>query len=142
MTHRLVVENIRICCGDHTSRWSLIQSYISLAQVCGLFFGYLGPLRGLANTTEKLIKITDLVLSRATEAAKPVKGKKKPTQLSAFIADLRNEIQDLKNTTIVELNKRLDAVRGEDEVKWDCLSSLFDVSCSCRCATTMMADIR
>ncbi|OWZ57752.1 hypothetical protein C368_00920 [Cryptococcus neoformans 125.91] len=97
-------ENIRICCGDHTSRWSLIQSYISLAQ---------------------LIKIIDLVLSRVTEAAKPVKGKKKPIQLSAFIDDLRNEIQDLKNTGIAELNKRLDAVQEEDEIRWDCLSNLF-----------------
>nr|KIR49824.1 hypothetical protein I312_00916 [Cryptococcus bacillisporus CA1280] len=96
-------ENIRICCGDHASRWSLIQSCISLAQ---------------------LIKITDLVFSRAAEAAKPVKGKKKPTQLSAFIADLRNEIQNFK-TSIVELNSRLDAVRSEDEVKWDCLNILF-----------------
>lgn len=78
---------------------------------------------------KKLIKIIDLVLSRVTEAAKPVKGKKKPIQLSAFIADLRNEIQDLKNTGIAELNKRLDAVREEDEIKWDCLSSLLGVSC-------------
>ncbi|KIR36189.1 hypothetical protein I352_01135 [Cryptococcus deuterogattii MMRL2647] len=96
-------ENIRICCGDHASRWSLIQSCISLAQ---------------------LIKITDLVFSRAAEAAKPVKGKKKPTQLPAFIADLRNEIQDFK-TSVVALNSRLDIIRSEDEVKWDCLNGLF-----------------
>lgn len=127
-----MVENIRICCGDHTSRWSLIQSYISLAQVCDFFFFFL-VFRTVAGIwliqPKKLIKIIDLVLSRVTEAAKPVKGKKKPIQLSAFIANLRNEIQDLKNTGIAELNKRLDAVRDEDEIKWDCLSSLFGVSC-------------
>lgn len=127
-----MVENIRICCGDHTSRWSLIQSYISLAQVCDCFFFFL-VFRTVAGIwliqPKKLMKTIDLVLSRVTEAAKPIKGKKKPIQLSAFIADLRNEIQDLKNTGIAELNKRLDAVGDEDEIKWDCLGSLFGVSC-------------
>lgn len=48
---RRAVENIRICCGDHASRWSLIQSCISLAQVCDIWDLRLS--RVLTNTTEK-----------------------------------------------------------------------------------------
>ncbi|WVQ83099.1 hypothetical protein IAT38_005237 [Cryptococcus sp. DSM 104549] len=89
-------EITKTCLSDHPSRWSLIQSFTSLQQ---------------------LLKLSDAVLARIAEAAKPVKGKKKPTHLNSFGAELKAAKDFLKEKT-KELEERLDAVEKEGAVDW------------------------
>ncbi|KAK8864694.1 hypothetical protein IAR55_001946 [Kwoniella newhampshirensis] len=73
----LFEENVKLCLADQPSQWAQIQAFITL---------------------DELIRISDIVLTRVVEAAKPVKGKKKPSGLAEFVVALKGikEGLDLK----------------------------------------------
>nr|ODN99855.1 hypothetical protein L204_02295 [Cryptococcus depauperatus CBS 7855] len=96
-------ESYEACTDVNQSRWYLNQSLISLSQ---------------------LVKISDIVLARISEAAKPVKGKKKPIHLTVFIANLKSAQSGL-NKRMDELNQKLDASEIQGQCEWSSFKTFF-----------------
>ncbi|WRT66679.1 uncharacterized protein IL334_003639 [Kwoniella shivajii] len=88
-------ESVRLCLSDHSSRWEQTQSFTCLYE---------------------LIKILDLVITRVTEANKPVKGKKKSPSIVQLVTALKEIKESLKDASKPVLEKI--ELLSKDVVNW------------------------